>query len=444
MQKIKKHIISRFFFYTSIAIVVYMPLHVLLSTWLGTNLSILNLIKALKDVFLVFALAAVIVATGRRKIYHFSKTTIVRLIITYCVITVLFALMFNNSLSAEILGIVYNIRFMLVFLYGLLAVQFFSDGQVDKIFKSALGVGAFVAVLGLLQIMLLSDNALGFFGYSLDAGTPTKFYISEVAQVSERAFSTLKDPNSLGSYLLIISSLSIASIGSWKRLKTKFKFTNTIELIIVTGCLYYTYSRSAWIGGLFALLLFAYISKDKAAALLSSKTLKYTVFLLFLLSVGAVFMFRGSSFFQTTILHVGDAAPETSNSLRVSAYRDSLDLIKSQPLGYGVGSAGPVSFKNVKRTPIITENYYLQLAVEVGLVGLVIFMSIVVLTGRMLWVHKGMRYAKPLLMSLLGLSVAGLFVHVWSNEAVAYTWWLLAGLTLGPVFSSLQSKPKRT
>jgi hypothetical protein len=42
--------------------------------------------------------------------------------------------------------------------------------------------------------------------------------------------------------------------------------------------------------------------------------------------------------------------------------------------------------------------------------------------------NPGDFYVWALLASFAGLALTNFLVHIWSNEAVAYTWWGLAGL----------------
>jgi len=45
-----------------------------------------------------------------------------------------------------------------------------------------------------------------------------------------------------------------------------------------------------------------------------------------------------------------------------------------------------------------------------------------------LWRQRSELWAKLLLASLVGISVINLFLHGWSDDPTAMTWWLIAGL----------------
>ncbi len=88
---------------------------------------------------------------------------------------------------------------------------------------------------------------------------------------------------------------------------------------------------------------------------------------------------------------------------------------------------------------MVSENYYLQLALETGLLGLALFLAATFNLAVVL-----ARSPEPIMSALLaafiGLSLAGLFTHVWANDAVAYSWWGLAGLVYGRANQSYNLK----
>ncbi|HSX35144.1 MAG TPA: hypothetical protein VLF62_05890, partial [Candidatus Saccharimonadales bacterium] len=61
-----------------------------------------------------------------------------------------------------------------------------------------------------------------------------------------------------------------------------------------------------------------------------------------------------------------------------------------------------------------------------------------------LWARRTTLLAGVLLASFWGYVVMNLLFHMWSNEAVAAQWWLLAGLSIGtlPVLAATAAKAK--
>jgi cell division protein FtsW (lipid II flippase) len=73
----------------------------------------------------------------------------------------------------------------------------------------------------------------------------------------------------------------------------------------------------------------------------------------------------------------------------------------------------------------------LQIAHEVGWLGFALFSSIFVLVLIRLMKHvRSHPIAAALFASGLAYGFYSLLIHLWSNEAVALQWWLLAGIAL--------------
>lgn len=88
--------------------------------------------------------------------------------------------------------------------------------------------------------------------------------------------------------------------------------------------------------------------------------------------------------------------------------------------GFGVGSAGPIA---LKLGGIVSENYYLQICFELGILGLVIY--ILFITN----ILKGLfRRSKTLLFALIALLVNAFFLHIFSdNPAMAVSVFIIVG-----------------
>lgn len=122
---------------------------------------------------------------------------------------------------------------------------------------------------------------------------------------------------------------------------------------------------------------------------------------------------------------------EDPNELRIRFWRESVQNIAENPAGSGPGTAGLASIRNDERT-ILNENYYFQTGQETGILGLLLFLAILLIVTARLYAHAKARdpVAAALLAALAGLMITNFMAHIWANEAVAYTWWGLAGLTV--------------
>ena len=135
-------------------------------------------------------------------------------------------------------------------------------------------------------------------------------------------------------------------------------------------------------------------------------------------------------FVQVTLLHrdPSEASQVDSDDQRLSSLSLAVEKIQERPFGHGVGSSGPAS--NYGDNSFIIENYYLDIAYQVGWIGMLLFLGIIGYTGVLLYRLKS-KVAYSLLAGLVGVSVIGLFWPVWISETVALTWWGLAGIVIG-------------
>ena len=135
-----------------------------------------------------------------------------------------------------------------------------------------------------------------------------------------------------------------------------------------------TFSRSGWIAVVASLVtLIIIVTKEKALWIQ-----KY-------LPIGAVcvaiafpvmYVAKDTYVAKNLLTHADEKTiQQDPNELRYSLGKKVVSHIISYPLGEGPGTAGLVSIGNPKGTQL-TENYYLQIAYELGIVGLGAFLAI--------------------------------------------------------------------
>lgn len=420
--------------YIFLGLLVYMPLHIFLSTWLGTSFNILAFTKIAKDILMVMGFLFVLQAAIRQKWFsRVLRTDIVIAIVAYAALTVVLALVKPIDQGAELLGVVYNTRFLLFFLYAVLLGNILGWQQLrQKSIKAVMLSGFIVVVFGFVQYTWLPNNALSHVGYARINGVLPAFFIDDKPDL-ERIMSTLRDPNSLGSYVIIIGSLSLALLLR----KKQYRNLAVGFLLLSILCVWFTFSRSALLGFAASVVFISVLGYKKG--LVPVKWVKpmiiSTMAFFVMAGVGAV-VFRNSYFVQNVVFHADKSTVlEDPNELRVKFWRESIAGATKHPLGKGPGTAGIVSIRNTVQGPQLNENYYLQVLSEVGFVGLLLFIYILYRVGGSLvpfikqdWV------ALALFAAFIGLAITNFLVHIWSNEAVAYTWWGLAGIILAQKF----------
>ncbi len=430
--------LSLYIFYGLLA---YMPLHIFISTVIGTTLGSLEFAKVAKDFVLVIGFVFALVASIKQPWFkQLFRDKLAWLVLGYVGLTILLALIKPTEFDAELLGLVYNARFLLMAIYAGLLVNLFNRKAVlKKSMQIVLVSGVAVATFGVMQYLLIPNDALTHVGYSRENGVLPVFFIDDKPDL-ERVMSTVRDPNSLGSYLIILLSITITLLLQ-KRNKKYALF-----LFVTLLCLWFTFSRSAWVGALIAVGVLLLLSEGRVKNYLVARRqiLIPGVVVCTMLFAGSLYAARNSYFIQNVIFHADEStALEDPNQLRVRFLRESLGGVLDDPIGSGPGTAGLASIRNETQGTELNENYYLQIASEVGIIGVVLFLGILAVVGWRLYGLRADPISLALLASFIGLAFANLLVHIWSNEAVAYTWWALAGLTVSAHIRNERNKLRR-
>lgn len=321
-----------------------------------------------------------------------------------------------------------------------------------------IAAGSLFAAVGIITLFL----PLSFFpsvGYSdlhslyLPGRPIAAFQFIEETGI-RRVQSVMSGPNHFGLWLLLpLAAILLRLIDPSVRRAPVTLTRDLIAFVLVLAALALTFSRSAWIGALcmgVACLVYLFrtrrIGKRTAASILGAAALTLALAL---------------AFTDTSILL-------RSQSLLGHMRRplEALSIIRSHPLGLGLGAAGPASnhirdacielpagadtswakphadlcvFVDgvqtlpVGRTcscPLLTENWYAQWGVEMGVLGLLFSLLLVVLPV-ILWLKEPSRpFSAVSPLALLGVLIAGMFLHSFEDPALSFTLWILLASAL--------------
>ncbi|MGD9145048.1 MAG: O-antigen ligase family protein [Anaerolineae bacterium] len=282
------------------------------------------------------------------------------------------------------------------------------------------GFGA--ALLGVILYFLPSPwsvrllSALGRVGYPSGAGVLR--YVEDNPDLAQRAISTSTDPNVLGGLLILVTTLTAAQLFARKPILPK------AALVVIVGmeilCLYLTYSRGSMAGLAVGLGLLALVKYRRLIPLMLAAGL-----LLFLLPQA-----------QDYVQHFveGVQFQDLATLMRLGEYKDALILISRHPwIGVGFVSTPEISLY------IGVSNVYLLIAEEMGLIGLGVFLLILFLFFRQVWLAwPNVRQEEGLEAILLGLAAAvagilmgGLLDHYFFNLSFPHSvsiFWIYLGL----------------
>lgn len=403
-------------------------LHAPISVWLGTVLPDYAVyIKAWKEVLMGVALVLLITAAVQRKQFDaFMHDKVICLALVYAGLHFLMVGVFQNGLAAAGAGLLIDLRFVLYFvlMYGTLRLF----PQWRKLFVKAFAVGAAV-VLGfaLLQMFVLPKDVLKHIGYSRDTILPYMTVDENPDYI--RINSTLRGPNPLGAYAVIVLGILTALTIRW-RLKDRAVVYVGVTALAAGLVLGSSHSRSS-VGG--AILAVAVIIGIAATAKVR-KHLAIAGAVLAVVTAGLIYVLRDHPVVSNLVLHDSPTtgASIDSNSAHVESLVEGIDRMVRQPLGAGVGSTGSASLHS--KETLILENHYLFVAHEVGWLGLVLFVWLFVEVMRRLWLisqRTKSALALGLFGSGVGLAAIGLLLPVWADDTVSIVWWGLAGLAIG-------------
>ncbi len=431
------HSLRRIPYWAAIALLIYMPFHIFLSQSVSLLTGGLDAWKIGKDVALVvvvlFTICLVWQQRKRTKLFNWLVVLSALYLGLHLLLWWLNPDIYQKSAA---LGIIYNMRLPGFLLLGYGAILLNPGKFVfSPIFKIIIAVSTLVAFLGIVQYFLPKD-ILTHLGYGLDRGTRPAFFIDDNPALP-RIMSTLREPNALGAYLI----LPLVAL-SWLALRYKAGRRRLLVIvlwILHAAAIYLTFSRSAWLGAVLALGLVIWWAQKDQITNIAKRFWPVAAAAILALFVVA-FLGQNTRVFQRYIIHSNpdeQVVDLDSNDYHTLLVKQGLQGIKDRPFGHGPGTAGLASIQNPGGGHL-TENYYVQIGYEIGILGLIVFVALSIWVYLRLW-KRGDYIGWILCASFWAYVLINMLLHTWSNEAVAAQWWILAGLAI--VGSSARAAP---
>ena len=296
-------------------------------------------------------------------------------------------------------GLFFNLKIFEYFIIFFMVVNYVKDEQEIKTF----------VILILLVALLVNLYAL----YQVPSG----------ARVTAPFEGEFGEPNTLGGYLLIIISLTLALFLS----KSFGQRTNLlIPLLVLSGViLMFTQSRGSWLGLIFTSIPFMLLSPKRLFFIIGAILLVIALPYIAPESTKERFSgtFRSDPFFERTERFMGREL-DPSASERVTSYKQGFEKWKKHPVfGYGVTGAGFI------------DGQFLRVLMETGIVGLTLFLFLLWRMVLFLWdTFRSVDdpFYKALTLGMLG-ALAGLIGHGISASSfiivrIMEPFWFLMGL----------------
>lgn len=247
---------------------------------------------------------------------------------------------------------------------------------------------------------------------------------SQNPDLKVRVYSVFENPNLLAEYLIMIIPISVALFFySNNYVKKAFFALTTIIMLLCDGM---TYARGSWLGLAFSIILFILLVDFKK------------LFLLIPLSIGSLF-FMPSSILQR--IRTMGSLKDSSFIYRFNTLNMSMEILKDYWFS-GIG-IGYLTFREVApfyiRTmdPYHTHNTYLQIAIELGIVGIFLFVALMFVLFKMAVksiLNTKSEFTKYFtaasIASLSAMLVNGVAEHILYNPKIILVFWFIITMNL--------------
>jgi len=253
--------------------------------------------------------------------------------------------------------------------------------------------------------------------------------------IEVRVYSFFNNPNVLGEFLVMTIPATIAVI--WGKLKEEHTLLFGVGLILMLACMVFTWSRGAWLGMVLSCAIFFAIM-DRRWVFLG---------ILAVMALPLALVVTNNTAILERFLSIGNTA-DSSTAYRVSIWQAAIQMIRDFWIsGIGIGSEAfkavyPAYAASGADFALHSHNLYLQIWVEMGVIGIVSFFAMVLMLVRQTFfagitvLRKTDPVAKIVIAlgaGLLGFLFQGLTDYVWYNYKILMIFWIVIALAISGV-----------
>lgn len=421
----------------------------------------LTVIQAWKELVLATVLARVAWDVWRARALPFRPGLADWLAVAFVAVAFVYAVIPQDLLggAAGAKGRLFALRQELLPVAGFLAGRSLRLGraEVRRAFGLMLGAAAVTALAGIAEEYLVSldrwrsSGGVEFFTDQLDttyhgpAGLPDNFVLNTTEGVYRRLVSFFLSP--LGSAYMFVAVLCIAAAGALGSLRRP---PVAAAVAAVSAGLLFSFTRSALLALAGGLLVLAFALRRPGPVAAAAAVLAVSVGFAALfpqIAPEARFYPEDQTYLEEQARRAGPTAEgspldttvrlaDPSSRAHLNALEEGARRLASHPHGYGVGNSGYAAARF--GAPLqATESTYLELGVDVGVVGLALWLafSAAVFVGLFRRAREDpdafrRRVAAGVFAALAALSAIGLLSPVWGFPWTAIVVWWLAGSVL--------------
>jgi hypothetical protein len=299
---------------------------------------------------------------------------------------------------------------------------------LKRVLKYLFIVATVVTIFGFVQAYVLGEPFL--WKYKAEEHVLSSSHTARVTgRLIIRASSTFTSPNHLGMYLAILVLLGIGILNEQKLTRKEIAVIGAF----VVGLLI-SLSRSAWLA-----LLVGFFSMFGLRRRIKKRMLVAMIVLALLVLPAAIHF----NVFERVIETISFEDPSAAGKL--PSILNGVKFVLQNPLGIGTGMAGPRSSRFGDILEYHAENFYVLMAMEIGVVGLFLYLALmwmVVLQLRRCYfqvrdpLYKGVTLGT--LAAVMGASTGAMFIPSLQEIVVAAFIWFFIGISFRA--RSLESK----
>ncbi len=342
-----------------VAFAAYLPLEYIIRDVLGIGI----LASLWEEAFMAGAFVLILWRVGLKQTRAINRSTPVgAYILLFVAVGCLLMALVRPYPSIAFAGLRAQVMYMVWFF---LILHLIEDDTDFKVLYTA-----FAAVVFLLSLH-------GIYQYIIAVPIPSGWVSQTEAGVRTRVFSLTGSPNIFGS-LLVMGAPLLASLMYYCK-KPLFKVLALCGTGIMCLCLLFTFSKGAWLGIMLAIVLFALFLDKRLFGVMGA-------------AIAVVLTAVPSVTNRITYLFTSDYREASAVGGRSLRWETGLNLLhENNPwLGFGLGRFGgavamnnQVLDKTEEFSYFYMDNYYLKTLVEMGYVGLIFF--VILLVGLAVW-----------------------------------------------------------
>ncbi|PID86454.1 hypothetical protein CSB08_00540 [Candidatus Gracilibacteria bacterium] len=438
-------------------LIFFLPFHALIITFLKCKLGIeTDYLRFWKEIIIVFLLFFSLISVLQKNKFSISKiyknNNLLGWVTAFIICSFIFIFFpfFNLKLSA-FLGFKYDVFFFFALIIGLFLTQF--KNNLDFLLKTLFVSIAVILVIFLPWYIFGDISALSsIFGYSDKVSTYEVNKCISFAQNVDgqhRFQGTFGGPIRFSVFLTIFYLIYLGFIFDKIRVKSflnKVKYDKSIKsylllilpsIFIITS-IFFSYSKTSLLGLVFGITLFIYLVRKFIYKKKITKKFVGKAFLISFIPLFLIFVFKRDLF-----LHLGAVLNRFDNLSK------SVEMFFYNPIGYGLGIAGPATqmgrsiesagnwqlatSSQVEIHKFLPENWYVQILLEQGIFGIILFIGVLLIIGFRLWEkikYKRDFFSIGVFSAFITICFMANFTHVFEESATSYILMLIIGSVL--------------